>query len=88
MKKFLIYSSNICPYCLSAKSLLENLELSFHEKIIDNSDEIKQEMYERSNGKKTVPQIFYGEFHIGGYDDLSDLHKKGELMRLLDENKL
>ncbi len=88
MKKFLIYSSNTCSYCLSAKSLLENLELSFQEKIIDNSDKIKQEMYKRSNGRKTVPQIFFGEFHIGGYDDLAYLHKKGELKRLLDENKL
>ncbi len=86
MKKILIYSSNICPYCLSAKNLLKNLDLSFQEKCIDNSDEIKQEMLKKSNGKKTVPQIFFGQFHVGGYDDLEVLYKKDQIMKFLNEN--
>ena len=86
MKKILIYSSNICPYCLSAKNLLKNLDLSFQEKCIDNSSEIKQEMLKKSNGKKTVPQIFFGEFHVGGYDDLEVWYKKDEIMKFLNEN--
>ena len=63
MKKFLIYSSNICPYCLSAKSLLENLELSFQEKIIDNSDEIKRkcmkDQMEKNSSTNLLRRISY-----------------------------
>ncbi len=86
MKKILIYSSNICPYCSSAKNLLKNLNLSYQEKCIDNSDEIKQEMIKKSNGKKTVPQIFFGKYHVGGYDDLEVLYRNEEIMKLLNEN--
>ena len=54
MKKILIYSSNICPYCIAAKRLLENLNLKFKEKVIDNQPSLKNEMYNVSNGRNTV----------------------------------
>ncbi len=85
MKKILIYSSSICPYCISAKRLLGNLRLKFQEKIIDNKPLLREEMILKSNGKKTVPQIFIGEKHIGGYDNLELLFEKGKLMSLVNE---
>ncbi len=87
MKKIIIYSSSICPYCLAAKRLLENLGLNFNEKIIDNDLDLKNEMISISNGKKTVPQIFIGQKHVGGYDDLEILHNSGKLMSFINEKK-
>ena len=85
MKKILVYSSSICPYCISAKRLLGNLRLNFQEKIIDNNVRLREEMILKAGGKKTVPQIFIGEKHVGGYDDLELLFKNGELMSLINE---
>ncbi len=85
MKKILIYSSNICPYCTAAKELLQNLNLSFHEEIVDNKNDVRGEMLKKSNGRTTVPQIFIGKLHVGGYDDLEAIYKSGELMSLLNE---
>ena len=85
MKKILIYSSNICPYCIAAKRLLENLNLKFKEKVIDNQPSLKNEMYNVSNRTNTVPQIFIGDKHVCGYDDLKLIYDNGELMRLIDE---
>ena len=85
MKKILIYSSNICPYSIAAKKLFESLDLSFQEKIIDNSPEIKKEMINLSHGRKTVPQVFIGSIHIGGYDDLEVAFKSGKLLEILNE---
>ena len=84
MKKILIYSSSICPYCISAKRLLGNLRLKFQEKIIDNKPLLREEMILKSNGKKTVPQIFIKNKHIGGYDDLNYLKKSGKLDKFLN----
>ena len=88
MKKILIYSSRICPYCLAAKALFENLSLNFNEKFIDGDDKVRADMLKKSNGRKTVPQIFIGELHVGGYDDLAALHKNGELMSIIYDKKV
>ena len=85
MKKIIIYSSTICPYCISAKKLLGNLRLKFQEKIIDNNPLLREEMVLKSDGKKTVPQIFIGEKHVGGYDDLELLLENDKLMSLVNE---
>ena len=85
MKKILIYSSNICPYCIAAKRLFENLNLKYKEIVVDNQPSLKNEMYNISNGRSTVPQIFIGDKHVGGYDDLKLIYENGELMRLIDE---
>ena len=83
MKKILIYSSNICPYCIAAKRLLENLNLKFKEKVVDNQPSLRTEMYNISNGRNTVPQIFIGDHHVGGNAELQAANKSGELDKLL-----
>ena len=85
MKKILIYSSNFCPYCIAAKRLLENLNLNYKEKVVDNQPSLRKEMNDISNGKKTVPQIFIGDKHVGGYDDLKLVYENGDLMRLIND---
>lgn len=82
MSKIIIYSKEVCPYCVRAKNLLDKKGVKYQEiKIIDDST--KDEMIKKSGGRMTVPQIFIGEKHIGGFDDLSALDKKGELDKLL-----
>ena len=85
MKKILIYSSNFCPYCIAAKRLLENLNLNYKEKVVDDQPSLRKEMNDISNGKKTVPQIFIGDKHVGGYDDLKLVYENGDLMRLIND---
>jgi glutaredoxin 3 len=84
MKKITIFSKEICPYCVKAKNLLKRKGANFDE-IIVNTDEIKQNMIKKSNGRMTVPQIFIGEFHVGGCDDLYTLEADGKLDKLLNE---
>lgn len=74
----LIYSTSYCPYCVRAKDLLTRKGLSFTEILVDNDEQKREEMVARSN-RMTVPQIFIGEQHIGGYDDLYALDKAGKL---------
>ncbi len=82
MKEVLIYTKEICPYCVRAKSLLQRKGITFNEiKIID--DATKEEMMKRSGGRMTVPQIFIGEKSIGGCDDLYALDSAGKLDELL-----
>lgn len=83
MKKIVIYTTNTCPYCLRAKSLLERKGLSYEEINIENNNELRVSMIEKSGGRKTVPQIFIEEVHVGGCDDLYALEAKGELSKLL-----
>lgn len=78
MKEVLIYTKEICPYCVRAKSLLQRKGVSFKEiKITDEAT--KEEMMQKSGGRMTVPQIFIGEKHIGGCDDLYALDSAGKL---------
>lgn len=69
MKNVLIYSTNTCPYCVMAKKLLENRGLTYTEIRVDLDDNERETMISRS-GRRTVPQIFIDDAHIGGYDDL------------------
>ena len=82
--KIIIYSSLLCPYCQAAKVLLSKLKLRYEEILIDNKPEVKKQMIKISN-KKTVPQIFFDKIHIGGYDDLEEKYKNGELLKLINE---
>ena len=82
MKKILIYSKEVCPYCTKAKNLLQRKNLQFQE-IKITSDEIKQEMIKKSNGRMTVPQIFIDDYHVGGCDDLYALEAEGKLDEIL-----
>ncbi|MFW5976847.1 MAG: glutaredoxin 3 [Bacillota bacterium] len=81
-----IYTLKKCPFCRRAKSFLKSKELSYIEYNIDDSEETKQEMQERSGGAKTVPQIFIDGQSIGGYDDLLELKRTGKLDKMLDLN--
>lgn len=82
MTEILIYSKDQCPYCVKAKSLLQRKKKLFTEiKITD--EKIKDEMIKKSGGRMTVPQIFIGDFHVGGCDDLYALDAAGKLDELL-----
>ena len=83
MKKVVIYTSPICNYCAAAKHLLSKKKISYEEIDIGNDDKKREEMLKKSNGARTVPQIFIGEKHVGGYVELKALENKGELDTLL-----
>ena len=83
MKTVRIYTTPICPYCVRAKSLLSRKGVAFEEIDIFMSDEARQEMLSNSGGARTVPQIFVGDTHVGGCDDLYALDKAGKLDPLL-----
>ena len=79
----IVYSTPFCGYCSAAKRLLTAKGADFTEIDVMFEAETRDEMIERSGGRRTVPQIFIDGRHIGGYDDLSALDKTGELDRLL-----
>ncbi len=82
MPSVTIYTKNWCPYCDAAKSLLKQKKVVFTE-IPVNSSADQATMAKRAAGQSTVPQIWIGELHVGGCDDLYALEDKGELDRLL-----
>ena len=83
MKPITIYTSPFCGYCHSAKRLLTDKGLVFTEIDVRRDPAQRQEMMARANGRYTVPQIFIGDTHIGGYDDLAALERAGKLDPLL-----
>ena len=84
MNEVVMYSSRFCPYCLAAKRLLASRGVSFEEIDVDFDPERRMEMSARANGRHTVPQIFIGERHVGGCDELYALDRAGELALLLE----
>ena len=82
MTKIIIYTKNNCSYCDWAKQLLDAKKASYEEIYVDEEPDKLTEMVERS-GRRTTPQIFINDKHIGGFDDLSALDKAGELEKLL-----
>lgn len=78
----IVYSTHYCSYCLRAKWLLNHKGVDFEEILIDSDRSLRHEM-ERLSGRASVPQIFIGEQHIGGYDDMVELNRKGLLDSLL-----
>jgi len=78
-----MYSTAWCGYCQRARLLLARKGVTFTEIDLDEQPAARATMLERSNGRRTVPQIFIGDRHIGGYDDLAALDRSGELDRLL-----
>jgi len=77
-----LYVTGWCPYCQRAKALLDSKQLVFNEIDVDEDPKLRQEMTARS-GRRTVPQIFIGERHVGGCDDLMALESRGELDQLV-----
>ncbi|MEO5342072.1 MAG: glutaredoxin 3 [Gammaproteobacteria bacterium SHHR-1] len=85
MPQVIIYSTQICPYCIRAKQLLQHKGVTYAEKMIDQDRGLMREMLERSQ-RRTVPQIFIDDYHVGGYDELAELDSLGKLDPLLGIN--
>ena len=83
MKKVLIYTGPLCNFCSAAKHLLNKKKIHYEEIDIGYDDKKREEMLKKSNGARTIPQIFIGEKHVGGYIELKALENKGELDILL-----
>lgn len=84
MAKVLMYATAVCPYCVRAEQLLKRKGVADIEKVrVDLEPARREEMLARSNGQRTVPQIFIGETHVGGCDDLHELERQGKLDALL-----
>ena len=83
MKPVEIYTSPLCGFCHAAKRLLSQKGVSFSEIDVSRDPELRQEMMHRANGRRTVPQIFVGDTHVGGCDDLYELERSGRLDPLL-----
>jgi glutaredoxin 3 len=77
-----MYSTRFCPFCVRARSLLENKDVGYTDIGVDNQPQLRREMMQRS-GHNTVPQIWIGEKHVGGFDDLARLEQLGQLDELL-----
>ena len=83
MTPVMIYSSLVCPYCVMAEKLLQKKGVNHLQKILIDVDATQREEMMSRTGRRTVPQIFIGERHVGGYDDLVALDRAGELDGLL-----
>ena len=79
----MVYSKDYCPYCVRAKQLLKHKGVEFTEYQVDRDQEKYREMLQKSNGGRTVPQIFIGDTYVGGCDELFTLHRQDKLDALL-----
>jgi glutaredoxin 3 len=84
MKEVTIYTRMMCGYCSAAKRLLESKGVAYTEHDASFSPELRKEMIQRANGRSTFPQIFIGDLHVGGYDDINALDRAGKLDALLE----
>lgn len=82
MKDVIIYCSNWCPYCIQAKQLLDRKGIAYEEISVDGKPDVRRAMAEKA-GRTSVPQIWIGERHVGGCDDLFALERAGKLDALL-----
>ncbi len=83
MPDIIVYSSSLCGFCHAAKNLLQSKGLGFEEILVDQQPDLRAELI-RKSGQRTVPQIWIGETHVGGYTDLAALDSSGELAVLLE----
>lgn len=82
MPEILIYTTNICPYCVMAKRLLDKKGATYTEVNVDNQTGLREEMM-RKTKRRTVPQIYIGDLHVGGFDELYALEQQKKLDALL-----
>ncbi|MDI1231887.1 glutaredoxin 3 [Methylobacter sp. G7] len=82
MPEILIYTTNICPYCIMAKRLLDKKGLPYTEINVDAKPGLREEMMLKTN-RRTVPQIYIGDYHVGGFDELHALEQQKKLDDLL-----
>ena len=83
MKKIIMYTGPFCSFCDAAKRLLTRNNATFEEINIASKEGLMEEMIKRANGKRTVPQIFIDDYHVGGYQELRALEKENKLQDLL-----
>jgi len=84
MKNITVYSGPMCSYCDAAKRLLERNNLEFKDIDVSTKDGLRDEMTKKANGRRTIPQIFFNDDHIGGYQELRELEKSGKLISSLE----
>jgi glutaredoxin 3 len=83
MPKITIYTTGYCPYCVRAKALLDRKGAKYEEINVE-VEAIREQMIQKTKGRRTVPQIFIGDFHVGGCDDLYELDRQGKLDERLE----
>jgi glutaredoxin 3 len=83
MSRVLMYSTAVCPFCIRAEALLKARGVKEIEKVRIDIDPARRHEMISKTGRRTVPQIYIGETHVGGYDDLSALDREGKLLPLL-----
>ena len=83
MKNITIYTGPVCNFCDAAKRLLSRNSLKYEEIDISSKDGLRDEMVKKANGKRTIPQIFFDDHHVGGYVELRALEKEDKLKDLL-----
>lgn len=81
--KIEIYTWRTCPFCIRAKALLEQKRVNFTEYAIDGDEAARAQMAKRANGRRSVPQIFINDQHVGGCDDIHELDARGKLDPML-----
>ena len=84
MKKIIMYTGPMCNFCDAAKRLLNRNNATFTEIDIASKEGLMEEMIKKANGKRTVPQIFIDEYHVGGYQELRELEKQNKLLELIN----
>jgi len=85
MPEIIIYTGRLCPYCTMAKRLLDRKGVSYSEIDVDSEPNLRQQLMEKTK-RRTVPQIYIGDRHIGGFDDLQDLDMQKQLDPLLQSS--
>ena len=83
MKNIIVYTGPFCNFCDATKRLLKRNGLSFSEIDVSSGEKIKEEMIKKSNGQRTIPQIFFDDYHVGGYTELRELEKSNNLKEKL-----
>jgi|TARA_B100000614_G_scaffold186146_1_gene167079 glutaredoxin 3 len=84
MKNITVYSGPMCNFCDAAKRLLSRNNLNYNEIDISTKEGLRDEMTKRANGRRTIPQIFFDDYHVGGYQELRELEKTGKLLSSLE----
>tara|TARA_B100000470_G_C19402803_1_gene220696 strand:- start:189 stop:443 length:255 start_codon:yes stop_codon:yes gene_type:complete len=83
MKSIIMYTGPLCVFCGAAKRLFARNNITYKEIDVSTKDGLRDEMIKKANGKRTVPQIFFDDYHVGGYEELRALEKNQELHNLL-----
>jgi len=83
MKNIIMYSGPMCNFCEAAKRLFARNNIEYNIIDISSKEGLRDEMIKKANGRRTIPQIFFGDHHVGGYTELRELEKNGKLLNLI-----